>query len=92
MILTFIRIKSTLESRDILGMNPIKDIISSLFVWPLASVGQFNETDFQWRQVLPEIMVISPEQGLFDISVGNDPSNKTKRMLIVCNYYEDLSS
>ena len=71
-------------------MNPIKDIILSLFVWPLASVGQFNETDFQWRHLLPELMVVLPEHELFDIYVGSDTSNETQRILIVCINHEDL--
>ena len=60
-------------------MNPIKDIISSLFVWPLASVEQFNETDFQWRQVLPKILAWLPKQILFDIKIGLDYTDKTNQ-------------
>ena len=82
-ILKYISIYSTATSvlLDTIGMNPIKDIISSLFVWPLASVGQFNETDFQWRHVLLNMMVTLPSIDLFDIIVGYDSTNETLRIL-----------
>ena len=65
-------------------MNPIKDIISSLFVWPLASVGQFNETDFQWRHILPTQMVLMPSAGLFNMFVSIDLFDTIKRVIMVC--------
>ena len=74
------------ESRDMIGVKPIKEIISSLFVWPLVSVEQFNETDFQWRHVLPKILAILPENILFNIGIDYEDNPNNTTMLYVNVY------